>query len=169
MNLSTELLTYLSKWYATSTRNKANDGAIIELTFDQFLSLFEERQLDSLQKAIVEGRLTGQQFKTNPFAYVLTWKSYDARSSNVFSIDTACVCSRQKSEALSKPARGDKLRKSHRESISDSLVGVPKTQEHCNNISASLKGKPKKGWTPERRLARSKQIAERNAAKAGAV
>lgn len=164
MSISPRLHAYLTSWFHTSTGNKADAGVVVELTFDQFLSLFEKRQLASLETAIMRNRLRDQQGSENPLAYVLTWRSYVARSSNVYSVETAMVCSRRKSAKLGLPAKGDMLRPSHCENISTSLTGVAKTDEHCANISAGKRGQKIAGWSDERKAERRQQIADRKAA-----
>ena len=143
-------------------------GVTVELTFQQFVGLFEQRQLYSLQKAIERNRLRYQQREKNEFAYVATWKSYNARSTNVWSVDTACICSRQKSATINLPQAGDTLRPEHCDAISRSLTGKPKSETRCQNISASKKGVPIRGWTEERKAARRAQLAARRAANGSA-
>ena len=169
MRLSAELREYLQKWFSTSTAKKRKDGIQVDLTFKQFVGLFEKRQLTSLQKSIDGKCLFRVQREDNPLAYVLTWRSYTACSSGVFSEATATVCSRLKSAAINKPQPGDKLRPSHCENISTSLTGVAKTEEHCANISAAKKGRQIAPWTPARKKARSEQRRAREAAKRAAT
>jgi len=110
LRLSAELREYLQKWFSTSTAKKRKDGIQVDLTFKQFVGLFEKRQLTSLQKSIDGKCLFRVQREDNPLAYVLTWRSYTACSSGVFSEATATVCSRLKSAAINKPQPGDKGR-----------------------------------------------------------
>jgi hypothetical protein len=166
--ISQELESYLQKWHKTSTDKKAARGAVIQLTFVEFLTLLNKRQLTSLQKAIDENRLGSLQHVENEYAYVLTWRSYSARSENVFNIHTAIVCSRMKSAAINKPQAGDKLRPSHKASISKTTTGVPKSQDHCANISAGKKGVKITGWSEERKAARRLQNELKRAAKQAA-
>lgn len=157
-SISPRLLAYLKSWFATSTGNKARSLVDVRLTFDEFLSLFETRQLASLQRAIDANRLRDQQSETNQMAYVLTWRSYAARSSNIFDRDTACVCSRMKSAKINLPQKGDTLRPEHRANIGRKLKGRPKTADHRAAISAGAKGTTKVKWSPERRAARSAEM-----------
>ena len=161
MNISDQLMAYLKSWYATSTDNQRKAGVEVALTFEEFLALFEKRQFSSLQKAIDLNRLRYQQDEKNQYAYVLTWQSYAARSTNILSKDTAIVCSRMKSSTINLPQKGDKLRPSHCQSLSRSLTGKPKSEEHRKNISEGKKGRKISGWTEERKAARRAQIAAR--------
>jgi len=162
-NISPRLMAYLKSWYATTTRNKAEAGATIELTFEQFVGLMEKRQLASLQKAIDNNSIRYQQDENNPYAYVATWQSYAACSTGIYSKDTACICSRMKSQKINLAGPGDTLRPSHVANISKSLTGKPKSEEHCENISAGKKGRPIASWTDERKAERRAQIAAKKA------
>ncbi|RYF22090.1 MAG: hypothetical protein EOO77_04800 [Oxalobacteraceae bacterium] len=128
---------------------------MVDLPFDAFLTLFEKRQLKSLERAIMEGRLPTQQHDQNPYALVLSWRSYGACSSGHFNAQTACVCSRAKSAKINLPQKGDTLRPGHAANIAKALIGVPKTEDHRKAISEGCKGVSKAAWTPERRAARS--------------
>lgn len=165
--LSKRLSAYLQSWYCSSTTEKMLQGVRVELTFEQFLDLFEVRQLNSLQRAIDTDRLRYQQSADNKMAYVLTWRDYAARSSNVYSNETACVCARWKSAELSRPKPGDELRASHRAKIAAGLTGKLKTPEHRDAISEATAGVSKVAWSEERKAARSvlrqKQEAARRA------
>lgn len=165
MNISPRLKAYLKSWYGTSTQNKRNVGVEVTLTFDEFLSLFEKRQLLSLEKAIDANSIRYQQDVNNQYAYVLTWKSYAACSSNVFSKDTAIVCSRMKSAKINLPQKGDKLREKHRENISKGKTGKAQTEEHRAAISDGKKGQKIAGWSEERKAARRKLRQDQEAAK----
>ncbi|MES3097281.1 hypothetical protein [Sphingomonas aerolata] len=162
--LSPRLLGYLTSWHATSTRKQAASGNVVDLSFDAFLGLFEKRQLRSLERAIVEGRLPAQQHETNPYALVLSWRSYSACSLGQFNAQTACVCSRAKSAKINLPQKGDKLRPGHAASIAKALIGVPKSEYHRKAISEGCKGVSKAAWTPERKAARRALLAERKEA-----
>jgi len=164
-NISTQLMAYLKSWHPTTVRRKTGAGMIVNLTFDEFLSLFEKRQLSSLQKAIDADRIRYQQDEKSPYAYVATWKSYAACSSGIYNIETALICSRMKSSKINLPTAGDKLRPSHCASISKSLAGKGKTEEHCLAISDAKKGKKISGWTEERKAARRTLRQAQEAAK----
>jgi hypothetical protein len=164
--LSPELETYLLKWHATSTGEKAAQGNTIDLPFEAFLALFAKRQLITLQKAIDGKYLQSMQARDEPYSLVLTWRSYAACSSGIFNADTACVCARFLSKAQNMPKAGDKLRPGHVANIAASLTGVEKTPEHCQAISDGKKGVKIAGWSDERKLARSQQIAAKKAANA---
>lgn len=156
-NITPRLMAYLKSWYGTSTQNQRNAGVVVELSFDEFLSLFEARQIASLEKAIERDRLRYQQNEKNKFAYVLTWKSYAACSTGILSINTAIVCSRMKSAKLCLPKKGDKLRGSHKANLSKAKTGVAQTEEHRKAISDGTKGVKKAPWSEERKAARSTQ------------
>ncbi len=165
MKISERLTSYLKSWYATSIHNKREAGVEVTLTYSEFLNLFEVRQLASLEKAIEENRIRYQQDENNKFAYVLTWQSYAACSTNVFSRDTALICSRMKSATINLPQKGDKLRDSHCQNLSRSLTGKRKSEEHRKNISEGKKGRKIRGWTEERKAIRSAQRQAQEAAK----
>jgi hypothetical protein len=158
-NLSEELAAYLTKWHATTVKKKLHAGCEVNLSLDEFVSLLEKRQLNSLQKAMDEERLEGQQNSRSPFAYVATWKSYAARSTNIYNAQTAVICSRMKSERINRPMPGDVLRPAHREKISHGLTGRELTPEHRQNISHGCKGVPKAAWTEQRKADRRAQLA----------
>ncbi len=161
--LSPRLLGYLTSWHATSTRKQAASGNVVDLPFDAFLALFEKRQLKSLERAIVEGRLLAQQHDQNPYALVLSWRSYSACSSGQFNAQTACVCSRAKSAKINLPQKGDTLRPGHAANIAKALKGVPKSDGHKKAISEGTKGVAKAKWSVERRAERRAQIANKTA------
>ena len=165
-NLSERLMAYLTSWHAGTVRKKREAGYLVTLTFPQFVALFKDRQLASLQRAIDANRLRYLQDKKNPLAYVATWRSYDACSTGVYSADTACICSRQKSKAINKVQKGSKLRSTHCKAISDGLTGKPRSDEAREAISAGKKGVPIRGWTEERKAERRALLA---AKKAGAA
>lgn len=163
LDISPRLLAYLASWHATSTKRKAAQGIQVDLSFDEFLVLIDKRQMKSLQRAIDSNRIRDQQNEKNPFAYVLTWKSYAACSSRVFNRDTACVCSRMKSARINLPQAGDKLRPEHAAAIGAKLRGKAKTPEHRKAISQGSRGTSKTPWTEERKAARRAQIVARKA------
>ncbi len=163
--LSPALLGYLRSWYETTAANKRDQGVIVELTLEQFLGLFSKRQLRSLQNSIDTKRLRYMQAVDNIFAYVATWKSYAACSSNVWSVDTALICSRNKSATVNLPQAGDKLRPGHCDNISKSLIGRRLEDDHRANISEGCKGVPKTPWTEERRARMSARRQVEEAAK----
>ncbi len=166
--LSSALRGYLSSWYDTTAENKRNQGVIVELTLEQFIGLFGTRQLRSLQKSIETNRLRYMQGIDNAFAYVATWKSYAACSSNVWSVDTALICSRSKSATVNLPQAGDKLRPGHCENISKGLKGRTLSDDHRRNISDGCKGVPKPKWSDEKRAKFKAVAAKREAAKRAA-
>lgn len=163
LNISPNLLAYLKSWHQTSTGKKAAAGHSVDLPFQDFLDLFEPRQLKTLQDAIDANRIRYLQSVDNKFALVLTWKSYAARSSGHFNKDTATICSRLKSATINLPQAGDTLREDHKAAIAAKLTGVGKSDEHRANMSASAKGSKKAAWTPERKEARRQQIADKKA------
>lgn len=163
--LSPRLLGYLTSWHGTSTRKQAASGKVVDLSFDAFLGLFEKRQLKSLERAIVEGRLPAQQHDQNPYALVLSWRSYSACSSGLFNAQTACVCSRTKSAKINLPQKGDKLRPGHAANIAKALIGVAKSDDHRKSISKGCEGVPKRKWTDEEKRARSLLRQAQEAAK----
>lgn len=163
--LSDRLMGYLKSWHQTTLADKEAQGCTVDLSFDEFLSLFDKRQLASLEKSIDANRIRYSQAVDNPFAYVATWKSYAACSTRHYDINTATICSRNKSSRINLPQPGDTLRPSHCANISASMTGKEKTPEHRENISQSTKGVKKAAWTPERRLAKSIQRKAEEAAK----
>jgi hypothetical protein len=164
-DISPALRAYLNSWYDTTAENKRKQDVVVELTFDQFVGLFEKRQLASLQKSIDTNRLRYMQDDKNAFAYVATWKSYSARSTNVWSVETALICSRSKSSTVNLPQPGDKLRPLHRERISNSLTGRTLSDDHRSNISQGCKGVSKTPWPEDRRARASVKASAREAAK----
>jgi len=166
LNISPNLLAYLKSWHQTSTGNKTAAGHTVDLPFQDFLDLFEPKQLKTLQDAIDANRIRYLQDKGNKYAFVLTWKSYAARSTGQFNKDTATICSRLKSKAINLPKAGDTLREDHKAAISAKLTGMAKSDEHRANMSEAAKGSKKAAWTPERKEARRQQIAEKKAAAA---
>lgn len=162
-NLSSRLLAYLQSWHTTSTQKQAEAGHVVDLPFQDFLNLFEQRQLKTLEDAIEANRIRYLMDAKNKYAFVLTWKSYAARSSGVFNSETATICSRMKSQILSKPKAGDTLRDGHKAAIATTLTGVAKSDEHRANMSIAAKGNSKAAWTPERKEARRQQIADKKA------
>ena len=178
--LSPELTDYLTKWFNTSCAKQVAKGVIVNLTYSDFIELLTPRRAKSLQKAIDQGRLTGQQHEENPYAYVLTWISYAARSTYVFDKATACVCTRMESRSRNLMKQGDTMRPEHRDnlsraltertfsdehrdSLSASLTGLAKTDEHRRAISESMKAVPPREWTQEQK---DKMVATRAANKA---
>jgi hypothetical protein len=166
------LTEYFEKWFNTAVKRKAAQGVSIEITFVEFMNqIVTPRQYESLQKTKDEGWLNTRQRHDNPLAYVITWKSYSARSSNVFSVETACFCTRTESKSRAKPKKGEKLSDTHKQNISKGLKDKPKSEEHKQSISDSLKGrefsqehksnlkKPKAPWSEERKAARSALLA----------
>jgi len=165
MQLSEPLRLYLEKWYSTSIAKKAEKGASVSLTFDQFLDLLGTNRAASLQRAMNENRLSGQMHEENPWAFVLTWRSYAARSSNVYDANTAIVCTRMESSRRKLPEKGDTLRPSHRAALSRKLTGRTLTQEHRDNISKGRAGQPGRQWTAEQKAAASERRRAAEAAK----
>lgn len=174
---SMSLQEYFVKWFTSAVTRMASKGVTIDITFLDFMTkVVTPRQYASLQKTMDAGWLNSRQATSNDRAYVITWKSYAARTSNVFNLETACFCTRAESEKRSKPAKGEALRPSHRANISKKLRGVPKTEEHAGAISEALTGrtlslehkqnlkKPKAPWTEERKAQRRAQIAARKPA-----
>jgi hypothetical protein len=154
MTLSHRLRSYLESWHKTSTTRKRNQGIKVDLSFDAFTALFSQKQFETLENAIWHNRLVFLQNRANRLAFVLTWRSYAARSTNVFNSETAMICCREKSARINKAGAGDVLRPAHAAKIRKALTGKPKTAKHRNNISKGCKGKPKVQWTDDRKAER---------------
>lgn len=148
--LQARLMAYLTSWYETSTQNQRNASVEVTLTLKDFLSLVKPHVKLKLTRSLNAGTIHRDQASDNKNAYVLTWASYAARSTNVMDKTTAVVVTRQMSELLCLPKKGDKLRPGHRAKISKSNTGKTNTPEHNQNISAGKKGKKIAGWSPER-------------------
>lgn len=159
------LLGYLKSWHATSTQKQRDAGHYVDLTFCEFLNLFDTDQLRYLRRALMDGKIRERQNEENPKALVLTWRSYAARSSCEFTRDTAFVCDRQTSFEVNRSQAGDTLRVEHVENIRDSLTGVPKSAAHRAAISEGCKGVKKAAWTPERKAMMSARRKAEQAAK----
>ena len=163
--LSGRLLAYLTSWHSNTVEKQIAAGNKANLSLSEFIGLFAKRQLASLQKAIDDNRLRYQQSAENPYAYVATWKSYAARSTGIYDVTTACICSRMKSAKINLPARGDELRASHRANIADALTGKAKTAEHREAIGQGCRGVKKEPWSAERKAARSALRCQQETAK----
>ena len=161
MEISKRLHGYLKSWYTTSTSRKIEKSIKVTLTFDEFVSLLSPNQLATLERSLNCGWLEYLQTENNPYALVLTWKSYSARSSRVFSVETATVCSRHKSKQINIIQKGDAMRPEHREAISKGKKGKPLDTKHKENISKGKKGKKIKGWSEERKAARRALLAQK--------
>lgn len=172
------LTDYLAKWFATATTRMTKEGVSVEITFVDFVNkVITPRQIASLQKTKDEGWLNVRQARTSDLAYVISWKSYAARSTNVYNLDTAAFCTRAESKARAKASKGERLRPSHCEKISAGLRDKPKAEGHCQNIREALTGrtlseehranlkKPKQPWTEERRRQSSEAAKARAAEK----
>lgn len=153
--ITPNLEAYLRSWHKTATTQKTEAGIYVDLSFADFLNLFEKKQLLSLEKHIAENSIRYLMAHDNPYAYVLTWVSYNACSSRVFNKDTACITSRMKSEKINKPQKGDKLRESHCQNISSGLKDVPKSEEHRANISKGKTGVSTGPMSDEQKAVRS--------------
>lgn len=165
LEMSDRLLAYLTKWHATTVRKKTEAGNTVNLSLEEFIGLFQKRQLKSLQKAIDANRLRYLQAEKNQRAYVATWKSYAACSTRVYDKDTAFICSRMKSAKINIIKAGDEMRPEHRAGIAAKLTGKPKSDAHREKISAAKKGAKIAGWSEERKAARSAQRKAQEAAK----
>lgn len=172
------LTDYLAKWFTTATTRMAKKGISVEISFVDFVSkVITPRQIASLQKTMDEGWLNSRQASSSDLAYVISWKSYAARSTNVYNLETAAFCTRSESKARAKASKGEKLRPSHCDKISAGLRNKPKSEEHRDSISEALTGrtlseehraslkKPKKPWTEERRRQSSEAAKARAAEK----
>ncbi|QHD66815.1 hypothetical protein GS397_06990 [Sphingobium yanoikuyae] len=164
LNVSPRLYAYLVSWHETSTTKQREAGSVVNLPFQDFFDLFTARQLKTLEEAIAANRIRYLMDVKNPYALVLSWKSYAAKSLNVMDKTTATICSRMKSRQINLPQKGDTLREDHKEAIAKKLTGVAKTEEHRANMSLAQKGSKKAGWTEERKAERRKLIADKKAA-----
>lgn len=165
VEISPALLSYLKSWHETSCARQRAKGVTVDLSFQDFADLFTQRQMATLQKSMDAQRIRYLMDEANPYAFVLTWKSYAARSSNIFDKTTATVCSRIKSKQINSPQKGDTLRAEHKAKISKKLTGKPKSDDHRAAMSESATGSKKAGWSPERKAARSAQRKAQEAAK----
>lgn len=145
------LLGYLKSWHLTSTQKQRDAGHWVDLTFCEFLNLFDTKQLQKLRIALMDGKIKETQNENNEQALVLTWRSYAARSTEEFTRDTANVCTRAESFTINRSGAGDTLRPSHVENMSKGLTGRKLTDDHRANISEGCKGVSKAPWTEERR------------------
>lgn len=172
------LLEYMTKWFNTSMSRMAARGVTVDLTFRQFIDdVVTARQYASLQKTKEAGWLNSRQHRDNPMAYVITWKSYSARTSNVLNVDTVCFCTRAESRQRSKPVKGEALRDAHKSRIAAKMTGKEKAEEHREKIGEALTGRtlsaehkanlkrPKQPWSEERKAAARKAAMDRAAAK----
>lgn len=158
MSISSELETYLKKWHNSTLTSKRKSGHQVDLSYADWLGLFSERQLNTLEKAIASNRLGSLQHKSNDLALVATWQSYAACSSGIYDKSTARICARKTSKAINLPKKGDKLRPSHVAKVAEKLTGVVKTEDHRQNISDGKKGQPIAGWGEDRKAAKSEAM-----------
>ncbi|KQN09060.1 hypothetical protein [Sphingomonas sp. Leaf28] len=162
------LLGYLRSWHLTSTGKQRNKGHYVDLTFCEFLNLFDTKQLQKLRIALMDGKIKEVQNETNEHALVLTWRSYAARSSEEFTSETAFVCTREESFKINRSGTGDTLRPSHVHNMSEGLKGRTLSDEHRANISEACKGVAKPTWSEEKREKFKAVAAKREAAKRAA-
>lgn len=153
------LTAYMQGWYAKVAQKQTKRGIAFELTYDDFLALWGARRLATMQKHMDDGSIYARMSGGNPFAFVVTWKSYAAKQSGVMNIETAQVCTRSKSKADNGMRKGDKHSQevkdrisaskqgkthseSHRQALSKALTGVkkgPMSAEHKAKLSAAMK------------------------------
>lgn len=162
------LLGYLKSWHLTSTQKQRDAGHYVDLTFCEFLNLFDSKQIQKLRIALMDGKIREVQNEDNEQALVLTWRSYAARSTCEFTSDTAYVCTRAKSFEINRSQSGDTLRDDHKDRISEGLTGKPKSDAHKAAISESSKGGTKAPWSEERRARMSARRRAEQAAKKAA-
>jgi hypothetical protein len=159
------------KFYSRSARYQANKEVSFTLTFDEYLSLFSSQLLNSMAKSFVKGTIEKRQ--SSDYAFVLSWKSRQAKLANVMNAETALICTRGQSiyncQYLPGEERDEKARKkmsdkkkgkarpeSVKQQISQTKTGQTYDEAHRAAISAGLKGKAKSAESNERRRAAAK-------------
>lgn len=146
------------KFYSRSANYQTKKGTQFQLTFAEFLDLFDSNMLNSMARSFIKGSI--EQRQRSDFAYVLTWKSRQDLLNGVMNASTAMVGTRKVSQHncryLPDEERDEKARKkmsdkkkgkprleSVKKQISETKKGQTYDESHRRNISNGLKGKPK--------------------------
>lgn len=135
-----ELNTYMRGWYDKVAQKQSKRGILFALTYEDFLELWGQRRLATMQKHLDDGTIYARMSGNNPFAFVVTWKSYAAKQSGVMNLETAQVCTRSKSKSDNGMRRGDKHSQEVKDRISASKLGKTHSEDHRKALSAALTG-----------------------------
>lgn len=162
-DLRSDIHDYLQGWFEKSKARQTAKGVKFELSFGDFLNLWGQRRIASLEKWMDDGSLFVRQRKStkedqNLNGYVLTFISFAESKTNVMTPQNAQICTRGKSLHDCSMKKGDTHTPESIAKISASTVGVPKTEEHKAAISASMKGKTKGPMSDEEKAKRSVSV-----------
>lgn len=169
------------KFYSRSAAYQTKGGIRFELSFDEYLNLFDNNLLSSLARSFAKGTI--EKRKHSKYGFVLSWKSRADKLAGVMNPDTATICAPAQSQYncryLPNEERDEKARKKMadkkkgkprpeavKQQISETKTGQTYDETHRANISASLKGKPK---SAESNARRSESAKARWAAKRAAM
>lgn len=138
--MSPTLSLFLQGWYEKAQTRQLARHRIFVLTYEEFLGLFNERQLKQLEKYADDGSLWARQNDENPYALVLTWKSFKAAKAEVMDASTAQICARYKSLIDCSMNEGDEHSDESKARIAKARLGTTQTQETKAKISSSMLG-----------------------------
>lgn len=163
--MTPKLEKYLRGWLAKSEARQTQNGVTFNITFGDFEQLWGRARIKKLEGFMADASIHARMNSDNPYAYVLTWKSYAASKGGVMDLQTAQITTRMKSRIDCQMRKGDRHTATTRALISQKTRGVPKSADHRQSISESMKGKNKgRVQSPELRE-RRRQTALANAAK----
>ena len=169
--MTPELTAYMQSWFDKVAQKQTKRGITFALTFDEFLELWGTRRLATMQKHMEDGSIYARMSGNNPFAFVVTWKSYAAKQAGVMNSETAQVCTRSKSKADNGMRKGDKHSQAVKDRISASKQGKTHSESHRLALSQALIGKKRGPMTEEHKAKLSAAMkaarARRRAAEQG--
>ena len=159
------------KFYSRSAAYQATQDVRFELTFDDYLELFEPRLLNSMARSFAKGTIEARQ--SSEHAFVLSWKSRQHKLAGVMNAESALICPRKVSihncrylpgeerdekarKKMSDKKKGKKRPEAVKQKIAETKTGQTYDDAHRKAISDALKGKPKSAASNERRAEAAK-------------
>lgn len=167
--ISTETRAYLEGWLAKAARYQTEvKQRAFELTLDDFLALWGDKRLAKLDAWINTGMWGNRMHRTNPYAFVLTWRDREAMQTGVMNIHTAQVSTRAKSQTTLGMIKGEKHTDTAKAKMRTAKLGTKQSKEHVEIRAAKMRGVKRGPMSEEQKRAISEGRKRARAAKDGA-
>ena len=155
-DVTKEVVKYLIDRFARSKLRQEAAGVLVELTFEQFLSIISAARFRKMEAMQAQGRLDVF-MRGKETGYVLSWRNRDALLTKTMNVDTASFCNRRDSIYQTRLRQGDKHREDSKDlirkkrtgttqkeatkaKIGQSKIGIAQSDEHVAKRAAALTG-----------------------------
>lgn len=160
-----DILEYLQSWFHRKHREKARNGIMLNLTFQEWLDLWGKRRINSLTQWKDQGTLYVRMRRatkedSNPNGYVFSPVSFAASQSLVQDKSNMQICTRGKAAIDCRMKKGDKHTERSIAKISNTKKGIKRNPDSNRKTSETMTGMTRRPMTPaEKEKKREKALA----------